>query len=144
MLLTIEQAAERLQLHRDTVRRQIKRGALRGVKRGRVWRVPESALTEETAPIASATTEADALWQQMTSGKAGAHNAAIIKMANAPAPVRAIIARRSAEAAAIDEATPEGNAELADWRAIGSDLGDDDYYTDEEEAEFRAKASASR
>lgn len=100
MLLTIEQVADRLQLHRDTVRRQIKRGALRGVKRGRVWRVPESALTEDIAPLTSATTEADAIWQQMTSGQAGDHNAAIIKMANAPAPVRAIIARRSAEAEA--------------------------------------------
>lgn len=49
MLLTIEQAALRLQLHRDTVRKQLKRGELRGVKRGRVWRVPESAL-EEAAP----------------------------------------------------------------------------------------------
>jgi excisionase family DNA binding protein len=49
MLLTIEQAALRLQLHRDTVRKQLKRGDLRGVKRGRVWRVPESAL-EEAAP----------------------------------------------------------------------------------------------
>ena len=49
MLLTLEQAATRLQLHKDTVRRQLKRGDLRGVKRGRVWRVPESAL-EEAAP----------------------------------------------------------------------------------------------
>ena len=50
MLLTIEQAAERLQLHGDTVRKQLQRGALRGIKRGRVWRVPESALTESSAP----------------------------------------------------------------------------------------------
>lgn len=144
MLLTIEQAADRLQLHRDTVRRQLKRGALRGVKRGRVWRVPESALTEAATPTGSVQmeVEADAIWQQMTSGKAGDHNAAIIKMANAPAPVRAIIARRSAEAAAIYYATPAGNAELADWRALGSDISDDDYYSDEEEAEFRAKAKA--
>jgi excisionase family DNA binding protein len=46
MLLTIEQAAERLQLHPDTVRKQLQRGDLRGFKRGRVWRIPESALTE--------------------------------------------------------------------------------------------------
>lgn len=46
MLLTVEQAAARLQLSVLTVRRQLARGALRGVKRGRVWRVPESALTE--------------------------------------------------------------------------------------------------
>jgi excisionase family DNA binding protein len=46
MLLTIEQAAERLQLNPATVRRQCQRGALRGIKRGRQWRVPESALME--------------------------------------------------------------------------------------------------
>ena len=46
MLLTIEQTAQRLQLHPETVRRQLVRGTLRGVKRGRSWRVPESALAE--------------------------------------------------------------------------------------------------
>lgn len=46
LLLTVEQTAQRLQLHPDTVRRQLVRGALRGVKRGKVWRIPESALTE--------------------------------------------------------------------------------------------------
>ncbi len=45
MMLTVEQAAERMQLHPDTIRRQLNSGALRGVKRGR-WRIPESALLE--------------------------------------------------------------------------------------------------
>jgi excisionase family DNA binding protein len=45
MLLTVEQAAELLQLTPQTVRLQLQRGALRGVKRGRVWRIPQSALT---------------------------------------------------------------------------------------------------
>jgi len=44
MYLTPEQVAARLQLHPETVRRQLKSGVLRGVRRGRVWRVPESAL----------------------------------------------------------------------------------------------------
>jgi excisionase family DNA binding protein len=57
MLLTIEQAAERLQLNPATVRRQCQRGALRAVKRGRVWRVPESALTETAPPPAKADNE---------------------------------------------------------------------------------------
>lgn len=48
MLLTVEQAAERLQLRPFTVRDQLKRGVLRGIKRGRVWRVPESALFERS------------------------------------------------------------------------------------------------
>lgn len=46
MLLTVEQAAARLQLSPLTVQRQLKRGALRGVKKGHQWRVPESALLE--------------------------------------------------------------------------------------------------
>ncbi len=47
MLLTVEQAAERLQLTAYTVRKHLAAGKLRGVKRGRVWRVPESALLEQ-------------------------------------------------------------------------------------------------
>lgn len=56
MLLTIEQTATRLQLHPETVRRQLVRGTLRGIRRGRVWRVPESALVESipSAPISRA------------------------------------------------------------------------------------------
>lgn len=45
MYLTAEQVAARLQLHPETVRRQLKAGLLHGVRRGRVWRVPESALS---------------------------------------------------------------------------------------------------
>lgn len=52
-LLTVEQAAERLQLKPLTVRRQLQRGALRGIKRGRVWRVPESALVEPAGEYSS-------------------------------------------------------------------------------------------
>ncbi len=52
MLLTVEQAAARLQLTSYTVRLQLRAGRLRGVKRGRVWRVPESALLEPT-PISN-------------------------------------------------------------------------------------------
>lgn len=46
MYLTAEQVAARLQLHPETVRRQLKAGLLHGVRRGRVWRVPESALSD--------------------------------------------------------------------------------------------------
>ena len=53
MLLTVDQTAKRLQLRPETIRRQLNAGQLRGVKRGRVWRVPETALTEK-APVSSA------------------------------------------------------------------------------------------
>ena len=46
MLLTVEQAAERLQLTPYTVRRHLNEGRLRGIKKGHQWRVPESAITE--------------------------------------------------------------------------------------------------
>ena len=55
-LLTVEQAAERLSVHPITVRRHLRNGLLRGVKRGRLWRVPESALTEAT-PASAANAE---------------------------------------------------------------------------------------
>lgn len=143
MLLTIEQAALRLQLHRDTVRKQLKRGELRGVKRGRVWRVPESAL-EEVAPATpppTTPTDAETIWREMVSGNAQRHNDALRTLFAAPDEVRAIITRRSAEAAAAYYATPEGDAELADWRATSDPVHDDagDYFTDEEEAAFRAQ-----
>ena len=48
MLLTVEQAAQRLQLTPYTVRAQLRQGKLRGIRRGRVWRIEESALLEST------------------------------------------------------------------------------------------------
>jgi len=47
LLLTVEQAAEQLQIRPNTVRRHLSSGLLRGVKRGRQWRIPASALTEK-------------------------------------------------------------------------------------------------
>lgn len=45
-LLTVEQAARRLKLSEQTIRIQCRNGVLRAIKRGRQWRVPESAVTE--------------------------------------------------------------------------------------------------
>lgn len=49
--LTVEEAANRLRLRPSTIRRQLRNGALRGVKRGHIWRVPESALSESLPRI---------------------------------------------------------------------------------------------
>ncbi len=46
MLLTVEQAAQRLQIGPEAIRVRLRRGLLRGVKSGKLWRVPESALLE--------------------------------------------------------------------------------------------------
>ena len=154
-LLTIEQAATRLQLHPETVRRQIKRGLMRAVKRGRVWRVPESALQEASLSLTTATptaatpsdalADAEAIWREMTSGDAARHNNALRALFDAPASVRAIITQRSAQAAAAYYATPQGEAELSDWRALDGEPFHDDgdaYFSNEEEASFRAQKAA--
>lgn len=173
MFLTVEQTALRLQLSPLTVRRQLARGALRGVKRGRVWRVPESALNESTrrasvpgvseweqaakmsAPLyaeslasggqLTAITDAPGGFYESDNGHSDSHsaaarlfarlanpqthNAAILEIAKAPAKVRAIIDSKSQAAAAAFYATPEGEAELADWRALDGepfDLGENE------------------
>lgn len=98
MLLTVEQAAERLQLHPETVRRQLKRGELRAIKRGRVWRVPESALTESTAEISTPQTRAAAILAAFDSGDMKRRNAAIIELARADAATNAIVDAAAAKA----------------------------------------------
>jgi excisionase family DNA binding protein len=154
MFLTVEQAAERLQLHESTIRRQIKAGRLRSVKRGRVHRIPESALLEEapkesptrSKPNSGDVAQAEELWAQMKSGDARQHNNALRALFVAPEEVQAIVMRRSQEAASAFYATPEGQSELEDWRALdGEPFQDDagDYYTPEEEAQFRAEREAA-
>lgn len=43
--LTVQQAAERLQVHPTTLRRWIKTGAIPAARYGHLWRIPEEALT---------------------------------------------------------------------------------------------------
>ncbi len=139
-LLTVEQASERLQLSVWTTREHLKKGILRGMKRGRAWRVPESALTE-VQPPANTSVDAESIWRQMTSGEAGAHNAALRLLFDAPNDVQQIVMARSAEVANRYYATPEGEAELADFCSLdGEPVHDDegDYFTDEERAKFRS------
>lgn len=116
-LLTVEQAAERLQLGTFTVREQLRTGRLRGLKRGRVWRVPESALFE-SSPQKSALRQADELWAELSSDEGERHNAAIVALAHAPQGARALVLERSARALAEFYAGDEGQRELADWRAL--------------------------
>lgn len=44
--LTVQQAAARLQVTPQTLRGWIRAGAVRAVRLGRAWRIPESALEE--------------------------------------------------------------------------------------------------
>jgi excisionase family DNA binding protein len=146
-LLTIDQVAKRLQIHPASVRRQLREGSLRGLKRGKLWRVPESALYEPTPRHAPEISQADEIWAAMLSGDAERRNKALMELFHAPEGVRAIVMQRSGEVAARYYVTPEGEAELADWRALdGEPFHDDlgDYYTEEEEAQFRARREAAR
>lgn len=143
LLLTVEQAAERLQMHPESIRRQLRRGELRGIKRGSRFRIPESALAEKSPRAPQQ--QADLIWQRMTSGEAGAHNSALRELFAAPDDVQRIVMARSAEVAARYYATPEGEAELADWRALDVEPVHDeagDYYSLEEEAQFRRAQKA--
>ena len=119
MFLTVEQTAARLQLSPLTVQRQLKRGALRGVKRGGVWRVPESALNESSplsdSPTSSLETQnkADAILTEMRSGDRERRNAALLQLLRADAATRTIVEA----VAAHQQASYAGAQEdLSDWR----------------------------
>ena len=119
--LTVEQAANRLHLRPSTIRRQLRDGALRGVKRGHSWRVPESALYVSSTGSDTLKNAADALWNEIASGDDQRRSAAIKALAKAPEAIAEIVLQRSGAAAARYYATPEGQEEweeLADWRAL--------------------------
>jgi acetyl-CoA synthetase len=45
-LFTIQEVAARLKVTPKTVRQWLQRGQMRGIKAGKLWRIPESALDE--------------------------------------------------------------------------------------------------
>ena len=137
--LTVEQAATRLHIHPMTVRRHLRRGTLRGMKQGKLWRVAESALNVPNPIIADPQTIADTLWQDITSGDDQKRDAAISALIIAPEAVREIVTARSGAAAARYYATPQGQEEweeLADWRALDGEP----FYGFEEEDEEEQSA----
>lgn len=89
--------------------------------------VPLEALAFERLTGDSSHSAAARLWARLANPQT--HNAAILEIAAAPAKVRAIIDDKSEAAAAAFYATPEGEAELADWRALDGepfDLGENE------------------
>lgn len=150
-LLTIEQTAQRLQLDKTTVRRQIKRGALRGIKRGRQWRVPESALMEssvkgslgslesrsaqsdgqlnESTATNTPAVRATLILEALQSGDTARRNTAIIQLASSDAATIEIVE----EAIEAREAAYEGpQDDLRDWQALEGDA----FHFPEEAADY--------
>lgn len=101
--------------------------------------VPLETLAFERLTGDDTRTQAARLWARLISPQT--HNAAILEIAQAPAKVRAVITAKSGEAAAAFYSTPQGAAELADWRALDGEPFHDDAgdYSPEEEAQFRAE-----
>ena len=118
MLLTVEQAAARLQLHPVSVRKQLKEGRLRGIQRGGRgrWRIPESALTESSPAIPGAET----ILAGLKSGNMALRNAAIITLSQSDLTTRnAVLEEVERETARLSE--DDG---LEAWRALDSDSWD--------------------
>lgn len=141
LLLTVPEAAARLRLAPITIQRQLKRGTLRGIKRGKVWRIPESALTENTpatpesskAPETPATpqtpaTRAAAILAEMQSGDLRRRNAALVALFHADSATREIVSQAAARAVA-DYDGPDDD--FADLRALD---GEPFHFPEEEAA----------
>lgn len=47
-MLTVKQAARALGVHEQTVRAQLERGELPGMRIGRIWRIPRRQFCEQT------------------------------------------------------------------------------------------------
>ncbi len=127
LLLTVPEAASRLRLAPATVQRQLQRGALRGIKRGKVWRVPESALTESTPAAETPETRAAAILAEFDCGDLARRNAAIITLSRADAATFEIVEAAAAKAVAEWDG-PEDD--FSDWRALD---GEPFHFPDEEE-----------
>lgn len=141
LYLTTEQVADRLQLHPETIRRQIQSGRLRAIRRGRVYRIPESAI-EESSPqrIEAPAGQAQAILRDLQSRDGRTRNAAIIALNHAGPAVRAIVDAAAAKAAEAYYSTPEGQAELSDWIALDGEPFD---FPDEQGHEEHHEARAA-
>lgn len=150
MFLTVEQVASRLQLHPDSVRRQLKRGTMRGIKRGTRWRVPESAVEESTPlelqrdytrhrspeiPVEDTPeARANAIFSALESGDKARRNAAIIQLAKSDARTIELV-EDAVEAA---EAAYDGpQDDMSDWRALDCEP----FHFPEESPDFLARSN---
>jgi len=68
--LTVRELAERLHVHPDTIRRQVKAGKLRALRVGSVVRIPVDAFDEPSQPTSSARPSRHALAADPDIGRA--------------------------------------------------------------------------
>lgn len=141
LLLTVPEAALRLRLSPLTVQRQLRRGVLRGIKRGKAWRVPESALMESSEAVAVAASapppvdnsadtpamRAQIIRDEMKSGDVKRRNAAIVALYHADVDTREIVFEAATQAVADWEGEEEN---WSDWRALD---GEPFHFSEEEE-----------
>ncbi len=121
-LFTVEEAAHILKIHPQTVRTQLRNGDLRGIRRGRFWRVLSSALyesspTESIQQNAADTPKARAaqILADIRSGDIRRRNAAISRLARGDAKTRALVENETNQVNALYEGQGE---DFAAWRAL--------------------------
>jgi len=127
-LLTVEEFANRTHQHAQTVRRQIRRGAVPTVRTGRKYLIPESAAaptyaaTTYAAPLSKAKgtpqARAAAILTALESGNKERRNAAIIQLASSDEQTVEIVTEAAARAV---EAWDGPQDDLSGWRALDGD-----------------------
>ena len=127
-LLTVDEFASATRQHPETVRRQIRRGAVATVRTGHKYLIPASLATTPTMTTTlesqTATTRAtpqgraEAILEALRSGDKTRRNAAIIQLAKSDAATIELV-EDAIEAA---EAAYDGpQDDLSDWRALDSE-----------------------
>ncbi len=100
---------------------------MRGIKRGKAWRVPESALLESSQPVAVSAspsadetpeTRAQTIRDEMNSDDLKRRNAAIVALYHADAQTREIVFEAATQAVADWDGEEE---DWSDWRALDSE-----------------------
>lgn len=123
-LLTVEEFASRTHQHAQTVRRQIRRGAVPTVRTGRKYLIPESAAAptyaappskDEASAKDTPQARAEAILAALESGDKERRNAAIIQLASSDEQTVEIVTEAAARAV---EAWNGPEDDLSDWRAL--------------------------
>lgn len=126
-LLTVEEFANRTHQHAQTVRRQIRRGAVPVVRTGRKYLIPESAAAPTYAALPSKDrasegdtpqARAEAILSSLDSGDPKRRLAAIRALTRADAATYELV---EAEVERAEAAYTGPQDDMSDWRALDSE-----------------------